>query len=122
MLVRKHVVIAQVRGLYAPDQRRLEIVVAPDIEVSQQDMRVACALRLHHRLTKPESDRVEQIAYVFIDRADAESHLPELWLRELERWYVDERGEHRLDADYRPTPSPPAWVARLSDNAVNDLS
>jgi hypothetical protein len=75
MLVRKHVVIAQVRGLYAPDLRRLEIVVAPDIEVSQQDMRVACALRLHHRLTKPESDRVEQIAYVFIDREVAESHL-----------------------------------------------
>lgn len=114
-------VIAQVRGLYAPDQRRLEIVIAPRIEVSQQDMRVACALRLHHRLTNPAQGRIQQIAYMFMDRADAEAHLHELWLRELECWYIDETGKHRLDTDYHPTPTPPAWVAGLGAHAVNDL-
>jgi hypothetical protein len=114
-------VIAQVRGFYAPDQRRLEIVVAPRIEVSQQEMRVACALRLHHRLTNQAQGRVEQIAYVFIDRVDAEAHLHELWLRELECWYVDERGKHRLDAEYHPTPTPPAWVANLGTHSINDV-
>lgn len=48
-----------------------------------------------------------------MDRGDAEAHLHELWLRELECWYMDERGKHRLDADYNPTPNPPAWVRAL---------
>jgi len=47
--------------------------------------------------------------------------LHELWLRELQCWYVDERGKHRLDVDYHPTPQPPAWVANLKANAVNDV-
>lgn len=103
-------VIAQVNGVYRANERTLDIVVAPGIEVRQQDMRVACGLRLHHRLTKPVVDRVDRIAYVFADKADAQAHLHELWLRELECWYLDENGKHRLDADYHPTPSPPAWV------------
>jgi hypothetical protein len=114
-------VIAEVRGVYLPATRTLEIVVGPGNTVNQQDMRVACGLRLHHRLTSPASERVDQIAYVFMDRGDAEAHLHELWLRELECWYLDERGKHRLDEGYRPTPTPPAWVARLSENAVNAL-
>lgn len=103
-------VISEVKGVYRADDRILDIVVAPGIEVRQQDMRVACGLRLHHRLTKPVVEPIDHIAYVFIDKADAQAHLHELWLRELECWYVDERGKHRLDADYHPTPSPPAWV------------
>lgn len=112
--------ISEMRGLYMPASRTLEIVVGPGNEVSQQDMRVACALRMHHRDTKPATDRIDQIAYVFMDRGDAEAHLHELWLRELQCWYVDETGKHRLDADYHPTPSPPAWVANLK-GAANDV-
>jgi hypothetical protein len=108
-------VIAGVRGLYLAKNHTLEIVVAPGIEVRQQDMRVACGLRLHHKLTRPTSDRIDTIAYVFIDRADAETHLHELWLRELQCWYVDERGKHRLDDTYHPTPNPPDWVKRLNE-------
>lgn len=103
-------VIAKVKGLYRAEDRTLEIVVAPGLEVRQQDMRVACGLRLHHRLTSPPVERIDRIAYVFAEKADAQAHLHELWLRELECWYLDERGKHRLDADYRPTPQPPAWV------------
>jgi hypothetical protein len=91
-------------------------VYRPGATVEQHAMLGACQLRLHHRRTKPIIGRVDTIAYVFIDRADAEAHLHELWLRELECWYVDERGKHRLDADYRPTPNPPAWVRALSDS------
>ena len=114
-------VIGEVRGLYLPAERMLEIVVGPGNSVEQQDMRVACGLRLHHRLTKPANDRIDHVAYVFMDRADAEAHLHELWLRELQCWYVDERGKHRLDADYHPTPQPPAWVANLSAHPINDV-
>lgn len=114
-------VIAEVQGVYLPEDRTLEIVVGPGNSVGQQDMRVACGLRLHHRLTKPASDRIDHIAYIFMDRGDAQAHLHELWLRELQCWYVDERGKHRLDADYHPIPQPPAWVASLKALAVNNV-
>ena len=106
---------------YYEDTRLLEILIAPKIEVPQRNMRIACALRLLDRQQNRQDGRVERVAYVFINRADAESHLHELWLRELECWYVDETGKHRLDDSYRPTPRPPAWVARLKDSSVNDV-
>jgi hypothetical protein len=113
-------VISEVRGLYIPTTRTLEVVVGPGNQVSQQDMRVACALRLHHREIKPATDRIDHIAYVFMDRRDAEAHLDELWLRELQCWYVDGNGKHRLDAGYHPTPTPPQWVVNLDgpENAI----
>ena len=106
---------------YYEDTRLLEILIAPKIEVPQRNMRIACALRLLDRQQNRQDGRVERVAYVFINRADAEAHLHELWLRELECWYVDETGKHRLDDSYRPTPRPPAWVARLKDSSVNDV-
>jgi len=110
-----------VSGLYQPATRTLEIVVGPGNEVKQGQMICQCARRLHHRIKQPINDRIDHVAYVFMDRGDAQAHLHELWLRELQCWYVDERGKHRLDADYHPTPQPPAWVANLKANAVNDV-
>jgi len=106
-------VLKEVKGVFIPATRALEIPVAPGIQVTQQDMRVACALRLYQRLKLPAAQRIEKIAYVFIERRDAEAHLHELWLRELECWYMDETGRHRIDADYHPTPNPPEWVKKL---------
>ncbi len=108
-------VIAEVGGLYFAATRRLEIVVAQRIIVEQQDMRVACGLRLHHRLHPAIADRIDHVAYIFMERADAEAHLHELWLRELECWYLDGSGKYRLDLDYHPVPNPPAWVRALDD-------
>lgn len=106
-------VLDEVGGVFIPSTRTLEIPIAPRIEVTQQDMLMACAVRLYHKLHVPASKRIERIAYVFIDRRDAEAHLHELWLREIECWYMDESGRHRIDADYHPTPNPPAWVKAL---------
>ncbi len=106
-------VTAEVNGLYRAEARTLEIIVPPGTEVTQQEMRVVCGLRLQHRLAPPALDPVDDIAYVFIDKADAKAHLHELWLRELQCWYVDERGRHRIDVDYQPVPDPPAWVRAL---------
>jgi len=106
-------VLNEVKGVFIPATRTLEIPIAPGLQVTQQDMRVACALRLYQRLKVPAAQRIERIAYVFIERRDAEAHLHELWLRELECWYLDETGRHRIDADYHPTPNPPEWVKKL---------
>ncbi|MBP8808847.1 MAG: hypothetical protein KBI14_19745 [Kofleriaceae bacterium] len=101
------------KGLYSPSQRLLEVVVGPGNEVRQGDMLCNCALRLHHKETQPATGRIERIAYVFVDEGDARAHLHELWLRELECWVADDRGKRRLDLDYHPVPSPPAWVRDL---------
>jgi hypothetical protein len=108
-------IAAKVGGLYRPDVRTLDIVVPQGNAVEQQHMLHACELRLFHRLTKPTVDRIDTIAYVFIDKADAYANLHELWLRELECWYIDGHGKHRIDDNYRPTPKPPDWVKVLND-------
>jgi hypothetical protein len=102
------------KGLYDPDTRSLQVVVAPGIAVTQAEMICNAALRLHHRLTSPAHNPIDRIAYVFIDMDDARAHLHELWLRELECWAFNEQGQKvRLDLDYHPTPNPPEWVRRL---------
>ena len=111
---------AEVDGIYQAKTRTLEIVVGPGNSVTQGEMICQCARRLEHRLKPNIGERIDHVAYVFMDRRDAEAHLHELWLRELQCWYVDERGKHRLDAAYHPTPAPPAWVANLSAHPVND--
>lgn len=100
------------KGIYTPEERLLEVVVGFGNEVKQSEMLCNAALRFHHR-TAPTSTPVERVAYVFVDQPDAEAHLHELWLRELECWVVDDKGKRRLDLDYHPVPSPPAWVRRL---------
>jgi hypothetical protein len=100
-------------GLYIADEHTLEIVIGPGNQVEQREMMLACAERLQHRLEPPASNRIDHVAYIFTDRADAEAHLHELWLRELQCWYIDGHGKHRLDADYHPVPNPPAWVKKL---------
>jgi hypothetical protein len=107
------------KGLYSPSQRLLEVVVGPGNEVRQGDMLCNCALRLHHKETQPATGRIERIAYVFVDEGDARAHLHELWLRELECWVADDRGKRRLDLDYHPVPSPPAWVRDLEAREAN---
>jgi hypothetical protein len=116
-----------IRGFYNPTTRAFEITVPPNGSVSLNDMRLACQLRLDHRLPPerrtgmweqkqppPTGDRIDTIAYFFFDRARAEAHVHELWLRELECWYVgDDGAQHRLDTDYHPTPNPPDWVHAL---------
>jgi hypothetical protein len=104
---------AKVSALYLATTRTLEIVVGPGNSVTQGEMICQCARRLQHRLEPPASNRIDHVAYIFTDRADAEAHLHELWLRELQCWYIDGHGKHRLDADYHPVPNPPAWVKKL---------
>lgn len=98
------------RCTFSPKTRTLELPIAPRYELTQQEMLTACSLRLHSRT---HGERIDHLAFVFMDQADAERHLHELWLREIEVWYLDGGGKHRIDADYHPTPDPPAWVRRL---------
>ena len=115
--------IASVRGLYLPEQQRLEIVVPPGTTVDAESMYSAAAVRLYfhdhpgagHAVKAGSIGPTKTVAYVFLDEAQARAHLHELWLRELECWLVDDKGKRRLDLDYQPVPDPPAWVQRLGE-------
>lgn len=115
--------IASVRGLYLPEQQRLEIVVPPGTTVDAESMYSAAAVRLYfhdhpgagHATKAGSIGPTKTVAYVFLDEAQARAHLHELWLRELECWLVDDKGKRRLDLDYQPVPDPPAWVQRLGE-------
>jgi hypothetical protein len=107
------------KGLYRASERLLEVVVGPGNTVPPRSMLANCALRLEHEETQPATGRIERIAYVFVDEGDARAHLHELWLRELECWVADDRGKRRLDLDYHPIPSPPAWVRDLEAREAN---
>ncbi len=101
---------ADIRGTYHPGQHKLEFVVHGR-EVSQVEMLDACAARYYQALGRDKPLR--RIAYVFMEESVARAHLHELWLRELECWAIIAGREVRLDEDYRPARSLPAWVAAL---------
>lgn len=107
-----------VEGLYIAERRTLEIIVPPGGKVEQVRMRDACAVRYQHRIDPPAEKRIDQVAYVFVDEADAHAHLHELWLRELEVWLVDGDGKRRLDLAYQPAPVRPAWVENLANRSM----
>ena len=107
-----------VEGLYDPERRTLEIVVPPGGKVEQVRMRDACAVRYQHRIDPPAENQIDQVAYVFVDEADARAHLHELWLRELEVWLVDGDGKRRIDLTYQPARVRPAWVEKLERSST----
>ena len=78
-------------------------------------MRDACAVRYQHRNDPPAEKPIDQVAYVFLDEADARAHLHEPWLRELEVGLVDGAGKRRLDLAYQPVSVRLPWVENLDD-------
>lgn len=79
----------------------------------QQDMRVACALRLHQKLNVPAAQQIERSKYVFVDKRARRGSPRRAVPAQARCWYTDETGRHLLDAGYHPKPSPPDWVKKL---------
>lgn len=100
-----------VQGLYVPEDRTLRFVRAPGKDVPESEMLDACAHRLIGRYRKDQP--IDAVRYIFIEPADAQRHLHELWLRELEVWTFRDGKEVRIDLDYRPTPARPSWVEEV---------
>jgi hypothetical protein len=100
-------------GVYKAADRLLTVVKA-DTAPQQIDLLHLCQLRLayRHHPTTP----IARLRVLFTDERDAQRHLHELWLRELECWYFDAAGrERRLDDTYAPTRIVPEWVERVED-------
>ncbi len=110
-----HVLQHAKAGLYVEETKTRHVVIPPRGELSPGDLLCETALRLHHRLTPGLPQPIETIAYTFFNPEEAEPHLHQLWLREIECWVIgrDDGKRHRLDLDYHPVPDPPDWVKRL---------
>lgn len=100
--------VSDFRALYVPDDQSLRVVCMPGRDITQAELLDACAERLVARYNPDKP--VRSLRYVFIDPRDAERNLHELWLRDIEVWAIVGGNEVRLDADYRPPPTPPEWV------------
>lgn len=106
--------VPEFRALYVPSDQSLRVVCAPGRTVTQGEMLDACAERLVARYNTEKP--VRSMRYVFLDPADAEPHLHELWLRDIEVWAIVDGREVRLDAEYHPQPDPPEWVRRVQQH------
>jgi hypothetical protein len=107
----------ELNGIYQPEKRKLEIVVAGrDLPVTE--MVDACKARYCQYLG-PEKP-IDNVAFIFVlSEEDARKHLFELWLRGLECWAFIDHLPVRLDEDYTPPPpEKPEWVKQLELSAV----
>jgi len=100
-----------VQGTYLALERKYRISVAGR-KVSRLEMREVVAARYYQLLG---SDRpVDNVMYSFMDKAELDEALPDLWLYGLEARYRDAAGPHRMDDKYVPPPyEKPDWVKRL---------
>lgn len=102
----------ELNGIYQPEKRKLEIVVAGrDLPVTE--MVDACKARYCQYLG-PEKP-IDNVAFIFVlSEEDARKHLFDLWLRGLECWAFIDHLPVRIDEDYTPPPpEKPEWVRQL---------
>ena len=69
-------------------------VVVHGREIPERELLDACQIR--------RVEELDAVAYVFMEREQAEAELPRLWLRELQCWTIVDGEEVRLDADEPP--------------------
>lgn len=100
----------ELKGLYDAATRTFKMVVHGR-ELSQAEMLDAATYGIEMR-TDPKTP-IDHVAYVFIEEAEAQKHLHELWLRGLQCIAIRNGAELRLDEAYHPTPDPPDWVKAL---------
>lgn len=84
------------------------VVVAGQRQLSSLEMLEAAGFRSGAIAGGP---RVDQVAFVFMEEANARVHLPALWARGLEVRAITATDEVRLDDSFVPEPAPvPEWV------------
>lgn len=97
-------------GDYLHDTRTLSVSVLGR-EVPQMEMLQVATMRRFQLLGSAMP--IERLEYVFGDPDEAQAHLHELWLRNIDCiTYVNGRRTD-LGADYNPQPNPPEWVKRV---------
>ena len=95
-------------GVYDAPTRTLKIPVAGR-ELSQTEMRDACALRRELR-DHPDTP-VDAVGFTFPIPGEHEPYLLDLWLRELHGYAFIDHREQRVDQDFvPPPPQPPEWA------------
>jgi len=114
-LQRDYVFETSISGLYKAADRTLTISRS-SVTLTQVELLDLCAYRAQMRGDVKQP--IDRIRVLFWDERDARRHLHELWLRELECWYIDAQGrEVRADEGYQPERILPEWVERAEGRA-----
>jgi len=115
--------------IFQPEQNTVRMEVKQDFHFLLEALVDLCVMRLppldkifyeldisNHRRDLQDSDVIKHVQCVFFSRELAEKYLYELWVREVECWWVKENGEEvRLDENYQPPPiKKPDWVAEFA--------
>jgi hypothetical protein len=101
----------ELRGTYIAPERRLIVSVAGRT-VSRAEMHAAAAARSYQLLGDDEP--LDNVVFSFMERAELDAVLPDLWLYGLEARLRDAGGWHRLDETYTPPAyDKPEWVKKL---------
>jgi len=109
-----------IRGLYKAADRTLTIVRSGE-PLTQVEMLDLCAYRAQMRGDAKQP--IDRVRVLFMEERDARRYLHELWLRELECWYVDAQGrEVRADEGYQPERIVPEWVERVEGRAPRSVA
>lgn len=99
------------QGTYVAPDRQLVVSVAGRT-VSRREMYEAVAARFY-QLLGPDKP-LDNVVFSFMDPAELDQALPDLWLYGLEARLRDGNGWHRVDDQYTPPPyDKPDWVKRL---------
>jgi hypothetical protein len=107
----EHPIQTRISGLYKAADRTFTVTRGNGQPMAQREMLDLCAYRA--RMRGDASEPIERVRVLFMEERDARRHLHELWLRELECWYVDGEGrEVRADEAYAPERIRPEWVER----------
>ncbi len=86
-------------GLYETSTHTSIVLVPGNRTVSTVEMLEGAA----HR-GRSADPRIDQVAWVFTDEANARRHLDALWALGMEVRAITNTGEVRLDLDHTPTP------------------
>jgi hypothetical protein len=113
----EHPIATRISGLYKAADRSFTVTRGNGQPMAQREMLDLCVYRA--RMRDDAKGPIERVRVLFLEERDARRHLHELWLRELECWYVDVEGrEVRADEGYAPARIRPEWVERAEGAAT----
>lgn len=95
-----------IKGRYEPSTRLLKVIVHG---ASLQPLQLLDYSAARREQTLGADQPLERIAFIFMERSEAEKYVETLWLRNLECYAIDGGKEIRLDADFTPPPKRIPW-------------
>jgi len=94
----------EIKGSYDPETEMLKVTVFGQRLQPKELLDYSAARRLQ---VLGEDEPLKRIAFIFIERKEADQYLETLWLRDFECYAIIDGDETRLDEGYQPSTRAP---------------